>query len=515
MEKRVGAKLFLFMFILCVMMGSAYASFEVGEYQITKAYSSGDNLKGWVEINFTDQSNNSLFEDSQENSLSLQSILTINPQFSYEISSNGEISSTGIQKLNFDAGPFILPDSEGNISYEMNFAGQEIFTEEISLSREIVPGEINSTINQKLKKISDLRVAISEYDLFSQEAIDSALNLTSFENQIKSIKFDYEHSSISDEEAFASLSLIEIPSSILKTRTSDLIPISAKKENVNLDKIEEVAGGTYEIGKESEYQNAVLGWSINNLNTEISLQGFSKISGGIDEGVVTVFKLNIERTSEKSYPIYLFVDDEENFEFKNNEGELDSGYRIFEISGNSKTYNFYTEDLRDFEYVKFFVAPSLDELAVEDFEVEPFEKTGGFKWVIFVLVVIFLLIIGVIIYVVLQVWYKKKYEAYLFKNKNDLYNIANYISISKKKGMDNEEIMKNLKKAKWSGEQIKYAVRKYSGKRTGMFEIPLEKIIEKTEKVPKTNSVPKRGNFPKKQGKDLPKRKGGSFPNKM
>ena len=80
-------------------------------------------------------------------------------------------------------------------------------------------------------------------------------------------------------------------------------------------------------------------------------------------------------------------------------------------------------------------------------------------------------------YLVLQEWYKKKYESYLFKNQNDLYNIISYIEISKKRGMENKQIANGLKKSGWNSEQITYVMKKYAGERTGMFEIPLNKLI--------------------------------------
>ena len=67
----------------------------------------------------------------------------------------------------------------------------------------------------------------------------------------------------------------------------------------------------------------------------------------------------------------------------------------------------------------------------------------------------------------------------MFKNKNDLYNIANYIANAKKRGLDNSQIHESLRKSKWSPEQIRYALKKYTGKRTGMYEIALKRNLEK------------------------------------
>ena len=85
---------------------------------------------------------------------------------------------------------------------------------------------------------------------------------------------------------------------------------------------------------------------------------------------------------------------------------------------------------------------------------------------------------------VLQAWYRKKYENYLFKNKNNLYNIMTYIQNAKKKGMERNEIIENLKKAKWTREQINYAIRKYEGKKIiGIIERPFKKVLEDINKT--------------------------------
>ena len=92
--------------------------------------------------------------------------------------------------------------------------------------------------------------------------------------------------------------------------------------------------------------------------------------------------------------------------------------------------------------------------------------------------------IFIIFYIILQKWYAKKYENYLFKNKNDLYNLISFIENAKKKGTDDKKILVSLKKSGWKGEQLKYIIRKYLGKRTGMFEFPIEKILSTLKKKP-------------------------------
>jgi len=112
----------------------------------------------------------------------------------------------------------------------------------------------------------------------------------------------------------------------------------------------------------------------------------------------------------------------------------------------------------------------------------PEEKKAS-KWTIFGFVLFFIALAGIIIYVVLQQWYKRKYENYLFGgNRNDLYNMVNYVNNALKKGLSNSQIERNLRKAGWKAEKIKYVMKKYAGRRTGMVEIiPIDKILRRSE----------------------------------
>jgi hypothetical protein len=80
--------------------------------------------------------------------------------------------------------------------------------------------------------------------------------------------------------------------------------------------------------------------------------------------------------------------------------------------------------------------------------------------------VVFIILGALIVWVLLQIWYLKRYENYLFKNRNNLYNVITYINGVKKTGLNDKEIIIKLKKAGWNSEQIQYALKKYSGKKT-------------------------------------------------
>ena len=74
-------------------------------------------------------------------------------------------------------------------------------------------------------------------------------------------------------------------------------------------------------------------------------------------------------------------------------------------------------------------------------------------------------------YLILHRWYQIQYERHLFPDKNQLYNAISYINNAMKRGLGDYEIRKSLINAGWKGEQVRYLMRKYAGKRTGMVDI--------------------------------------------
>ena len=92
--------------------------------------------------------------------------------------------------------------------------------------------------------------------------------------------------------------------------------------------------------------------------------------------------------------------------------------------------------------------------------------------------IIILLFIAFIVYIILQEWYKRKYEKYLFPNRNDLFNLINFISNALNQGFNKDNIIKRLEKHSWKKEQIIYSFKKVRGERTGMWEIPIFRFFE-------------------------------------
>lgn len=362
-----------------------------------------------------------------------------------------------------------VEDSEGTIS-------SRIFNNiEVRSASEV----LDSIINETFDSIGRIEQSLSTYDAFSKIAIKKILGLDDIKQKLNNISSNYislgQGASESEYQALLSQLLgIELPRSISQTLSSAPLFFPMKKENIDLDVIADIAGANGDYSNlYDEYQDAVLGWNIDNMETKVSIKEFSANYGFGEEMLVKVFKVNIKDLAQETP--YLFIEDMENLEFKNNLTE-DSGYYYKDLSGN-EIVEFYTTQNIEFENLPLFISPSLLLLSVVAGG-EP-EKAGKeFNWILFIIIIIFVILIGIGIYFFLKKWYEEKYENYLFKNKNDLYNMVTYIQNAKQQGKDDNSIAKDLRKAKWNNEQISYVMKKYAGKKTGMPSFPKKPVSQ-------------------------------------
>ncbi|MEK6817679.1 MAG: PKD domain-containing protein, partial [Nanoarchaeota archaeon] len=331
---------------------------------------------------------------------------------------------------------------------------------------------LDELITKKQESLSDIRGEILNYDLFSSEAIENILNLDEVEEKFNNISSNYllikdTGTEIQFQELLSQLLEIDLPKSINQILDSAPLTFFPQKENIDLGIIETIAGGSYDADLEEEYKDAVSIWDLNNVKTKVSIKEYSANYNLGEEMLVKTFKLDINDLGAEE-DSYIFVNAMEGINFKENMTyDESSGYYYKKFS--SESIEFYTTEDINLEDLPVFISPSLEKLEVDSSAgIEPEEAGKKFKWGLFALIIIFLIALGFVIYLFLKKWYKTKYENYLFKNKNDLYNMVTYVHGAKQHGKKNDEIAKDLRKSGWSNEQINYIMKKYSGKNVGM-----------------------------------------------
>lgn len=375
---------------------------------------------------------------------------------------------------------------------------------------------INSLLGKMLTNLNNLKAQINEFDSFYQDSLKSILDLEFFESELEKIQTS--NASATSESEYNSiltdLLKLEIPESVSTSVSADSVSFYPKEGNINLNILKIISGGDYDVSNENKYIEAIFGWNQKNLETKINFKELSAKYEYSEEPILKIFELKINENPSRENS-YLIIPKLDNIKFKEDysEGEKEE-YFYISLTGSQTTITFSTTEDINFIDLPVFISPAISDLSITE---EPDEKNEKLsKMALFILIVFLLAIIGVVIYIILQEWYKRKYEAYLFKNRNELYNLISYIQSSKKKGLEDKEIIVKLKKAGWKFEQITYVIRKYSGKRTGMLEIPVGKILGKFKKEKVKNITPGklRGNFPRSKTfspRFNPKRTGKRF----
>jgi len=353
--------------------------------------------------------------------------------------------------------------------------------------------KINQTLSEMQHNLANIKIQIERFTLYDQERLNSYLDLTNTEAILTELQRNFTQAN-SDTEYYriiGALFSLNIPESISKTKSATSLLYYANENLIDINAVGLITGESSSRNQEQQYIDAILSWNHQNLDTRISLSEFSVKQGSYFEHLLNVFELDIQEKDFLEENPYLIFGNLQDLSFKSGTGEENiSGFKYVEIMGSQKIVFSTTENIR-MANLPVFISPALNKLNLND-GTDSTEKKS--KWVLFALIFGVLVVVGIIVYVAMQIWYKKKYESYLFPNKNNLYNLITYANNAKRQGTANKDIISNLKKVQWSSEQISYVMKKLAGKRTGMYELPVGKIFKKKQ-APK----PGPGSFPQKK----------------
>jgi len=339
---------------------------------------------------------------------------------------------------------------------------------------------INNYLEEMQEDLTNINSQLNEFPKFQKESLYSTLNIEDIDSEFKQLKKDFKaaYSEGDYNEILTNLLDLQIPKSIRVGKKADSISFYPDENNINLDILKSIGGEEDDIDDEDKYIQSIIFWNQENIEIRINFKEFMVKYENFEEPLLRTFELRISEKEDLNHTPYLILRELDNLNFAENYSEIEkNGYVYMELKQSQETIAFSTTENVDFTNLPLFISPPISGLTLLDIDIiEDDEKTS--KWVSFISIIFLVLIIGTIVYIILQEWYKRKYENYLFKNRNNLYNIISYIGTMKRKGVKNKEIKSKLKKAGWSSEQINYALKKYVGKRTGMLEFPTKKILK-------------------------------------
>ncbi len=394
-------------------------------------------------------------------------------------------SATGVYTLTLE-----VEDSQGfKASKEFNViagSARDIANSTLKRYRQRI-NNVTSQIEAKpewIKRILKIEVAIEDLDL----------QLRDLEKKFAIASSDEEYSNV-----MLNLSEMSVPSQI-KTGDSISFPVLINPDEINLDYLSTMGAGDIENLSEEEitnYKDALISWL--GENAEMNADSYP-IYAYYDRDIIPIlnhFNLRITAKNPSDDENYLIISDVASFA-QESPRELDgaAGLKFSSLEDTNVEFS-VSGDVNPLELV-IYLSPEFKNLDIKPVfsdcnSNKKCEKDLGeswkncredckpWGWALFYFII--LLFFGFLVYIFFQEWYKRKYESHLFKNRNDLYNIVNFIHNAMSRGMQKPEIEKNLKQAGWSSEQISYAFKKVGGKRIGM---PIEIGFNFKKKADKT-----------------------------
>ena len=332
-------------------------------------------------------------------------------------------------------------------------------------------------------KITNIKTQLTNFSTFEQKGINNSLKVDSLDSNLTSLKNSISTSTTETqyETVLGQLLAMKIPDTIAKTVYSEGLTFYPDGNNINLDVLSQISGKTYNSTDTDKYKAAIIAWDENNANTTITYSQISAIYGDYQEPALKTFDVTIQKTSTDN--AYFIIKNIQNLMFKQDYSQSQkSGYSYIPINQAQTEIVFSTTDVFNFDTLPMFLSPGISSLVIEQTS-NTTPTNPNSKWILFGAITLGVIFAVIIIWIILQIWYNKKYENYLFKNKNNLYNLVNYIKNSKEKGVSDRDIEAKLRKTGWSSEQLRYVMRKYAGKKTGMPEIiPMDKLIKGNKK---------------------------------
>ncbi len=369
-----------------------------------------------------------------------------------------------------------------NLEIEVTDGLNKVSTRTFSISVLDPKTMIAKMLDEKKSGISKVQTQLNLLNDFQKRELTKVIGVEIINNKLKDLEQRYKTQYREEDynKIVSELFYLEVPSAIEVSKIGGNISFYTPEELINLGVLGEIEQSKEISGDESAYKEAILGWDQENLGIELSFQEISGFYDDVQRTIGIFYKIDVTKKTDPAYSIYFILKKLDGLVFKENYLESEkSDYEYFPLK-NLRSIEFFTTEDVLFNELPLFISPGIDRLSVINVNI----VTGNLpiRWALLLLVLVLVLILGLVVYIVLQEWYRKRYENYLFKDQTNLYNLILYIDSSTKKGLSEFEIAKKLDSSGWDSEQITYALKKYAGKRTGMFEIPINKILEKLKR---------------------------------
>jgi hypothetical protein len=329
------------------------------------------------------------------------------------------------------------------------------------------------------KRISNISKQINSYPAWIKDQINKKVNVNELNISLDKLKKDYNFATKDDQyiEIIGKLIALDVPYSVSSV-DSGTAPFAIGFGDIDTGAIEQLSGK--DAQNKEELQSMIRAWDEDNYDGKIE---FSSIAIFADSGKTNILnKFKVDSNPKTDSTDYLIINYPlEKLIFSSNYGEKSiAGATYLDAQANQVVeFAILSENRISASSLGMYISPSIDKLGNFGTIGKYDSNNPRLKYLwIYILIII---IVFFIVYILIQEWYKKKYELFLFKNKDDLYNLISFIINGRKEGLKDSEIGSKLRGKGWKQEQISYAINKLDGKRTGMYEIPIFRSIEQNK----------------------------------
>jgi hypothetical protein len=356
---------------------------------------------------------------------------------------------------------------------------------------------LNSTLVSYKDKTAELKARISDFPTLVKTYLDNRLNITSYEEKLVSLQNNFINAG-NDSSKY-----IEIVLELNKMSFPDWINFSQAVNGVFLPRQDNMDVNSMSALTQTNYsrdslalKNAVYSWALSSFEVTGTSKSYSAIYSNNSIDLLTYFNFKFIPLESIERAYFIVASPSATFSWANIQ-ELASG-KGFVLdsldSGVQKNLEFIIPGQKiGLLDAPLYYFPTSEALALVSTSVKCNyngkcdssigETSDNCKsdckpWSKIFLLWGVVLVIFFILYIIAQEWYKKHYEDHLFKNKDDLYNLINFISNAEEQGLSKPQMYSKLVGKEWHSEQLDFAYHKFKGQRTGMWEIPIFRFWE-------------------------------------
>jgi len=331
----------------------------------------------------------------------------------------------------------------------------------------------NSTLTSYEKRIINLTNSIKSYPDWIRSDLIKEINTSEINASLVGIRTRF-NNAVNDsqyEELLGDLLDLNVPITISKSDTGSNLPLLVGYSNIDTKFIEEISNASLTDDAKNSLRSSISTWMQANYDSRISYDVISKQFDSGPEPILTKFKISLSGKKDNPEQAYLIINyPREGIKFAENYDarNLDDGSATYiEVSGG-KSFEFTIKSDVKADELGAYLSPVVSKLGTFE-EIGQAEKPK-FRWGLLLLGLGIVITATAIVFILMRRWYQNNYENRLFRTRNDVYNLVNFIYNSRLAGLKDEDIRKKLKESGWTGEQISYAFKKIDGKSKWLFE---------------------------------------------